>query len=453
MLFALSAKAARPVKYNYTADTSSYNMYLTGQWHSIIKLAKHDKAINFYYYNLRVAIAYMNLGDFSKATQWFRRAEELSAHQVETAGYHYRSAIASGELFDAQRLAARFPQFGFNKAKPLTYLAIDAGFSTNSDYNNNLKRSIIASGTDESQQLLTKNMDFKNFYAGQRLSPTISFNEAFGTLNLNKTQCYTYSTGGDTNISVNTTQWQAYFNTQISLNDRFSFTPAISVLGLKIGSIQKTSNTKTIIDSTYVVQPPKKPYWQIKSRNVTTNSYNSFENTATQYIASVRADYRLPHTNMWICGSKSNFNTQKQTQYGAGIRQYIGSKIYIEGALVHLKNNKNQFVNESNAWIYNASTGFRLNRVSADLSFTTGDMRNYASNNGLVLYNSLDMAKQMIGGNIKYHIIQNKLLFSAFYNSSVMEGYDYNYMNAVYNNKNTFNYTMHTIAGGITWIF
>jgi hypothetical protein len=440
--------AAQPLKYNYSIDTLSFKLYQSGDWKALVQIAEKNKEINFYYYDLRIAFAFYNRGDFRQALQWFNRAESLAKESPEVAGMHYQSALYSGALFEAQRISKLYPQFNFEKSKLLRYISADAGISKNTSYNELINQDLAATGQDATR-LVTQNFNYQNLYLGHQISPSLSISEAFGLLTLNKTQLLDYENTTPQLFPVTTKQWQAYISPKISFNDRWSISPAFSLIGVDIESA--VAKTNEITDSVLVVQPPRTPYWQINSKNVVT--YETFSNSEMQYLISFMTEYRSSRADLWAELSKSNLNLQNQFQGRIGGRYYLSPKLYLESSLAFLTNSNSEFQPDTHSWIGSLASGYNLNRLNLYVFYTAGKMNNYSEQNGLILYNSLDPTDRMAGGSLKYNLIAGKLFLSVYYRQSRVMGATYVYTNGFYSHTTNYNYNTQSFTGGLTWLF
>ncbi|MGI4020639.1 MAG: tetratricopeptide repeat protein [Janthinobacterium lividum] len=133
-----------------------------------------------------------------------------------------------------------------------------------------------------------------------------------------------------------------------------------------------------------------------------------------------------------------NIFEEHLAQYNAKISFYPLGNLnlyFILRESLHNQNNQHQL-------IFNPTTGFKvIKNIWLETSATFGNLNNYIDNDGLYIYNAIDVSKLKLQETI-YHQLNNRMLL------------EFNY---TYDKKQldlqTVNYNQHSITAGVLWKF
>ena len=74
LLIIISFSTIAQERNNKNIESDTYNLYLTQQWKELAKYSKHASQNNYYFFNVRLGIAYFNLKQYNSAEKYLKRA-------------------------------------------------------------------------------------------------------------------------------------------------------------------------------------------------------------------------------------------------------------------------------------------------------------------------------------------------------------------------------------------
>ncbi len=135
----VSARAPQQKGLTYY-DKTTYDAYLKGDWHTVIRSGREalKEGIDFYYLRMRIGTAYYSLRNYEKAIIHFRKALSFNNKDIAAQQYLYYCYLFSGREADRHALMHHMPvrlrdEVQAGKLTGLTDFELSASYFNNRD--------------------------------------------------------------------------------------------------------------------------------------------------------------------------------------------------------------------------------------------------------------------------------------------------------------------------------
>ncbi len=420
-----------------TVDSLTWNLYLREDWNNLIRAGNRGlrNHIDFYYLRMRIGIAHYEKKNYASAIRHFQAALKRKPEDPVALEYLYYSFLYMNRHTDAALLTKGFPDSlkkkltGKNRSHPElefnhSYYHADTK-NLISDYHNQ-------DFTDGSQTI-PKYMNLTGAAISHHLGRRLLFCHEAGYLNKHNYRFYQQDSISYAIPDEIIHQYQYYLSGNIQVGKGFSISPAFHYLLLNIPSYASVSQGQGFGQSSGVV------------------ASNSYMNN---YVASLSLSKYFRHFQADLTSTYSNLNMFNQLHHSLGITWYPAGNLnfYLRsvGALSSEYSGREKL---NDRWIFSQLAGTGLfNAVWIEMEGTTGEMKNYVSGNGTIIYNSPVSTKLQLGTSVIIPFIKTGLTITLRYYYFKNES---RYITSNYDayNTNIINYQEHLITGGLSWKF
>ncbi len=380
---------------NYT-----YQLYTNKNWKDLTAFGNKaiNKGFNYYYLQIRIAIAYFEIGNYYAAEKHFKKALLFNSDDELVLEYLYYCYIYTSHFEEAKRLSKSFSKslsekLKINNKQPISYIIAEGGIKT----------------TDSTRMFGNGNY----FHLGIGHYVANSFSLFHGLTYYGQT----FSDGAQVNGSL--AQWQYFLKATVPLRNNWQVLPSFHIL---------YKNTK-ITDPDYYAPLPPPPLpvpFQFPLKDTTQK--------ANYYVGSLAVRKSINHFDFTLGSSVSNVFDNNQIQH------------FFTAAYAPLKKNKlivgctnYLYTEDEYVTTYYATYPFIEFNPTKKLSFNgsyllNSNGKNVVENNGYIVNNSPDLTTSR--WSFLASVAINKLLdvygLYQFENKSKdaaydQAGYDYNF--------------------------
>ena len=432
MVFLFPANAQEKLNYQ-TTEITSYDLYLKKNWVELIEFSTEARkqGIDFYYLQMRTGIAYYSLGKYRTASDWFLKAWENDQSSELLQEYLYISLMYSGRILEARKLESQFSENVKTKlnikSNRITRMAYEAGYIFNSDFDdlkNNSFSGEVELGSDYGETFLLKDYSFHSLDLSHQLFSNLSLNHNFTYIGINREAIIDWEERYSSDVNIK--QFQYFINPvwvigkklNVSSSLNLIFGSAETVVGAYDETFNKVFKTSTVNFSDYVFSSSLWYDFGNFSPGVEVNLGDIGQNTFTQ--ASIWMTY-YPLSNVSL---------------------YVTPKIYF----------KSGGVEKSFGWnAFGILAGSQLGKLHLSGQYLFGEMQGFVEAGGYLVSNFPGTSDRKITGSAYYPLSKNLNLVFRYINQSVREEYNI-YSSGIESNTYNYNYTKHSITGGISWI-
>jgi len=414
-------------------DQTSYMLYTTQNWDSLISYCNYalDNNYDYFYLRLRLGIAYYNKANYYKATTHLQKANELSKNDPVTQEYLQLSYLYSNRTLEANT---------FNKKQNFFE---SVNFETGPIFSDNIEKNKQEDLIDPNQDEFYGEQDLngKKYYTqlGLKISPAkrVSFYFGYNNLLIDKLKQieYQYIPNGPIGIlpkfieeEFEYTLYQngIYANMNILIAEGLIVTPAVHYLNVKYTTInlsleQNQFGVPEIIEESSDID---------------------------NLVLSLSANKIISVFNAGIFGSYSDLNYKEQYQAGGSFTWFPKGNLdlYTTSKLVFA------WEEGANRTVFDQLIGFKAaSSLWLEGSVTFGEILDYNENNAYVVYNSGDKINFRATGNIIVPL-NNNFELSLRYKYVKFEGEWFRQsVNGTKNIKTEYN--NHLLIGGLKWTF
>ncbi|HLN20606.1 MAG TPA: hypothetical protein VK213_05925 [Bacteroidales bacterium] len=418
------------------ADSITYNLYLRQQWVELTDKAEEaiKSGFDYYYMRMRLAIAYYERHNYARASENFIRALEFSADDQLALEYLFYSYYLSGKYFLAWTVVPRLSipnrerivkesRIKRNSVTAETsYLNADAGEIIAS-------RGQVFRNPEAGSQAVTKYFINNAVYLSHIIGKRSSYFHAF--TNLVKENILHYFDG---NLSAD------MYGQKVVQNQYYGRMNFFTPTGLVI------SPSFHFLSTGYDF-----PAYTSSGTGFSGEFYTARSNGFACGLGITKTSGYLVYAGEAIF---SNLNNIKQLQGTLGLFFYPAGNqnIYLGGKVSMLNNADNSAFDPR--FVASLTAGFSVNnRIFFEFSGTTGKMKNYCENNGLVVFNGVDFPTGSYSGRISVPFYRLRLTVFAgagfgTYSSEFVPSDGYSNSDA-----NKLNYNNYKVTGGLSWNF
>ncbi|WP_298366675.1 hypothetical protein [uncultured Lutibacter sp.] len=405
-----------------TIDSLTYDLFLKQEWKNLLKVGNDFKKneTDFYYLKIRMGIANFKLGKYLLAVKLLEEAYNLNNFNVVVQDYLYWAYRYSGlylesDMFYKKMDATLQKQIGLD----LKFIsAVDVGVvaTSNPDYDN------LLLGNTASETINTRNFIDNHQIITVGLNHRFSNNSNFYhrlTVMPRKLVYQENNSGATTNIFYEGTEIRYYADATFSLGKRW-YLDAYAVL--LFGEYDDLSSLST-------------------ENSINSNNKINYSDVVFGGAISKSSIYFRNSFNI----SYSNLNGANQLQTGYSISMYpLGNNLVVPfGSFQYLSESLDS--NSENRFIYSGGVAVNKNKMSLTGFATIGEIKNYISSNGLVVYNQLAETESEFGAILQVYL--NKFQLKLGYSLMNMKDYSISDIEI----QNSFKYKQQNLILGVTW--
>ncbi len=376
-------------------DKITYDAYLRGDWHEVIRAGRAalEEGLDYYYLRMRLGIACYTLKNYHQAIRHFRKALSFNRKDVTAMKYLYYAYLFSGREADRRALINHMParlrdEINTGRISGLIGLELSAEYFTNNDRD----------GVDDYDPAgLPDEKGYQSFVrqggSGALLFTTLPGENttlSLGYRFLSKDRfLYLHNDEGEYTLPDNTfTQHQLYGSLAFRLAEGLNMSLSFNYLNLRT-AIPTTAYGNRL----YMV----------------TASTGDF----TSYLL-LRKD--LPYLSLYGGAGLSGMNnaTQLQTDAGVVVYPFGNLNLYFGSGITYLiQGSFSGGMRQQEDIIWSPFAGFRIaGTLWGELFATTGDISNYQSALGWMLYNEQNPVSFSSGLNLTWVIPKNGMMIS-----------------------------------------
>lgn len=417
-------------------DKTTYNMYLSQEWDSLIRYAKKNidyKTNDYYYLRMRVGRAYFEKGDFVTAIKHFKKAllfnnSSALAQQYLYYSYKYlfRNTMARN-VYNHMLQEVKKNTIPL-KTKLIRSVKLEAGLNISDGIEKNIDNDLLIDEAVYGEAKYIGNAKYASVGIVHELSDALLLYHYINAFDIDiKKKFFNYE--GDTSIGYNLQQFDYYLNTKYTFKSGLDVTMAIHTMSVSFPDYRMYYND---ISNEYIIDKQDVSFTDIL------------------LYAGVGKYYKKTYVKIGM--GLSQINDIKQSQVELDISWFPfgnyslvpGVKVvsYSEGA----KNGKEavkRFIIEPHAII-----SFN-NNIWITTSYTFGSLYNYFEKEGGIVYNNPDKVTAKANAEINYKLNKH-IIFSIRYTYMNRESNSLYYEYTDYK-ESIFDFKTHYIIGGITW--
>lgn len=429
-LFFLFAVSAQKNLSYAEVDNKSFELYQQQKWAELMDFSAEarEEGIDFFYLQARTGIAYYNLKKYRNAADWFLKAWENDKSFEWLQEYLYYSLIYSGRNIEASKIADKFSvafkqKIYYQKMKPLR-AALEVGYSFNPDFDKLSGTSFderLNVGSDYGEAFILKNYHFETFDYSHQIAPGVFLNHNFTHLGIDREEQVFW--GSRYSFPIKVTQNQYFINPVFVLKKKWYGSVSINaiwgnsdlVLGDYNPNFFYSSNVKF---SDFIFSTSTWTQWENFSPGAEINLANIYDNGFTQLSGWIT----------WYPFSNTNL--------------YFTPRVYF----------KNDSENGFGYNTFGISGGAQIGPVHFTGQYFTGDMKNFIEPAGYVVANFPGRSDQKFTGSFYFPTGKRYQFVLRYINQNVFEKYQV-YSNRILGNSIEYEFTKHTLTGGISWNF
>lgn len=424
LLLMIASLQSQEIKNSYkTIDSLTYDLFLKQDWETLLATGKKYKknGADFYYLKVRMGIANFKTGHYLLAVKQLEEAYNLNKFDVVVQDYLYWAYRNSGLFLESDVFYKKMDislqkQIGFD----LKFLsAIDVGVvaTSNSDYdemlgNNNNNETTNYRYFIDNQQIITLGLN-------HRFSNNTNFYHRF-TIMPRKLVYQENNLGETTNVFYEGTETRYYANATFALGKRWYLDAYLTLLFGKYDDLTSGITTGNSLKFTDKIN-----YSDVVFGGEISKSSTYFRN-------SINVSY-------------SNLNGLNQLQTGYSISLYpLANTLLVPfGSFQYVSESLDSY--SDNRMVYSGGLAINTKNISFTGFVNAGEIKNYNSNNGSVVYNQLAATESEFGAILQVYL--NKFELKLGYSLMNMKDYSVSDLEV----QNSFKYKQQNLILGVTW--
>jgi len=296
LLFFIINVSAQQLSYKQV-DTTSFNLYENNNWLKLISFGESaiKEGFDFYYLDLRLAIAYFNEENYFKAEKYFHLANNKNPGSAIVTEYLYEINLLTGQNLLASRELKLLDdtvimRLGENKHYKFKSIYIEGGLKFSSDLNIESNEVV---GSLAFKQQLSAGIDLgaQFSYIGQHNAPWGHYNQ-FEVAIIPR-----FAIGRNTKIFFGGHYIYNKSNVDLKTDSTFHFSiPVTTIFGegtLEIDSTFKTTSNSTIIRNTQAYFAGVEHNFGRANLNISGNLFLLKRNSQLATVDSISWDQRI----------------------------------------------------------------------------------------------------------------------------------------------------------------
>jgi hypothetical protein len=416
-------------------DAQTFALWAAQDWEGLIKSGKEALAqdIDFYYLRARLGIAYYETRNYRQAIAHLEKAYRIYSGEAFLQEYLYYAYLFAGRSADARFIAAAFPAAlkqktgaGENRAIARFDVFYNANFIGNQAV---IDQYAPDFGLEiEGAQFIPRQHQYAFLGLQHELSPRFSLYHGYS--GMRKIHYLYWQDGGAAGTKPAYQSW---------LNQYYAAAHLRLARGLNLAAGFHYFNIRYPLELEVIRQG--RPF--VTTATVTDNDY--------VFFASLHKDLSYATIGGSFYYGTLNDGRQYQKDLKLALYPLGNNRLYVLSNLAHQSDQAPGELAQQR-WVFEQQAGIQLARPLWLEGYATfGELHNFLLNDGLVVFNGLDVVKQRYGArllvfpNPKWSIRLDYTYFrqeSAF----VAEG-------AEGGSYHQLHYTNHSITGGLTWGF
>lgn len=404
-------------------DSTSYALFVKQDWESLIELGKESKkeGIDFYYLNVRMGIAYYKEGKMLIAIKYLEAAYYLNTYDVVVQDYLYWAYRYGGMLLESdlfykkmdKDLAASIN----NKLQIISAIDVGVVATNNVDYDAMLAEKPV--GNSDVFRSFPKDYQLYMLGLNHRFSRSTNFYHRVTVMPISLL-LQQNSDGIIKNSPFEGTETRYYADATFGLGKRWYLD---TYLGLFFGNFDEIDFTnENPVNS------------DLKSKYTDVVFGASISRACYYFRQSVNISY-------------GNLGVFDQFQAGYTLSLYpLKNTLLVPFGSFQYQNESSTSTNEAHL-VYTGGVSIHTKKISATGYINTGEMHNFVSNNGAVIYNQSAMGLNEYGAILRFYI--NKATLKLGYSFMNMQD---NYYTEVAVSS-TYKFNQQNIIAGFTWDF
>ena len=407
-------------------DSTTYSLYLKQDWKSLLEFGEIslENGIDFYYLQVRMGIAYYKEGKMLSAIKMFENAYTINKHDLVVQEYLYWSYYYSGMILESRLFYIKLSQPIKDKInlKLPKINAVDFEFlaTTNVDYDALLQSDANLSGSD--YRYFTNNYQSFSVGLNHPLSNSLNLYHRLSVLPVAAVK-----QENSENIAFSGTETRYYADMTFSLGNRLYVDTYLNFI---FGSFKEQALNQ--------FQGGGGNFGQSN----TSNSFTYFNYIIGGSITKV-SYYVSNKFNISI----SNLNDYNQIQggYTASFYPFSNASFIPFGSIQFVSESINSISNSR--MVYTGGATFNTDYISVKAYGNIGEINNFNSNNGSIIYNQVETVLSELGVVLKFYT--DKMIIKLGYSYMEMEATNFSEEGLILQNK--YNFNQQNIIGGITW--
>jgi hypothetical protein len=388
--------------YQYV-DSITYQNYLSGNWDKLIKTGKIAIAHGVDYKNLRkrMGYAFFAKADYYSSKQQYQVAQMFDKFDTDIKSMLYYCESYKGNESGALYYLSRLPVESQKTMAIESFHPLDA-----IDFEYNYKNCMITTRSNPSYFRLGIN---------SRLTYRLSLYQAISNYSQSEKNSNSTST---TYSSTSKNQFEYYVSLNWQLSSNTTLTTAYHYLNAFV------TDTTTIIDASL---PTTNPKYKTISKTKTIIPGNMF-------IAKLSS--RFNRLDLSLYGSTYNMDNTTTSQIGLQVGLSCPGKVnlYLKSSVYGM------FESQNNHLVFSQTAGLTLlKKTWLEGNLTLGNLKNYAENNGLYMYNPNDDTTFRTGITFLWYAGKKITFFG-----------NYSYDTKLITTSN-INYNQHSFSTGVIW--
>lgn len=432
LLLGLNTSAQKKLNF-IEVDKTSYELFQQQKWNELIDYSAEARkqGIDFFYLQVRTGIAYYNLKKYRISSKWFLKAWKNDQSFEWLQEYLYYSLVYGGQAAEASKYAVKFtPQMqkkvGFKKSK-LTRLALEAGYSTNPDFEQ-LKEIDLKTeanlGEDYGEAYFLKNYHFESIDLSHQVSPGFYLNHNFTFLSSNREEQVDWRESYS--FPIKTNQFQYFINPVFVAGKKLYISPSLSALW---------GNSEYYVGG------------------ITNNSRRQFYHATFNFSDFVFSTSFWSNLGNFAPGAEinlANIYNENFTQLSAWITFYpfSNTNFYLTPRFYFKTDSETSLSYNT----FGISGGMQLGPIHLYGQYLTGEMKNFIEAAGYVISNFPGTSDSKFLGSLYFPLGEKCQFVVRYINQNIAEKYQV-YTDGILSNSVEYQFTKHTLTGGISWNF
>lgn len=424
LLLMIASLQSQEIKNSYKSiDSLTYNLFINQDWKTLLEEGKKYKKSesDFYYLKVRMGIANFKTGHYLLAVKLLEEAYNLNKFDLVVQDYLYWAYRYSGLFLESDVFYKKMDislqkQIGLD----LKFIsAIDVGLvaTSNSDYNEMLENNTVNETTNyrffiDNQQIIT-------FGLNHRLSNNTNFYHRL-TIMPRKLVYQENNLGEITNVFYKGTETRYYADATFALGKRWYLDAYMVLL---FGNYDDLTSGVT--------------------RGNTLNFTDKINYSDVVFGGKISKSSSYFRNSLNVSYSNLNGLNQLQTGYSISLYPLANTLVVPFGSFQYVRESLDSY--SDNRMVYTGGIEINTKNISFTGFVNAGEINNYNSNNGSVVYNQVATTESEFGAIVQVYL--NKFELKLGYSLMNMKDYSVSDLDDL----NSFKYKQQNLILGVTW--
>ncbi|WP_430936739.1 tetratricopeptide repeat protein [Saccharicrinis sp. 156] len=250
VLWMSSAQSIAQTKTYAQVDSTTYALYLNGNWHNLIQEGQQaiDSDIDYFYLRMRMAYAYFKVGKYRNAIPHYQKALGFNSRDANAQYFLMLCYEYSGRKNDALKFSAHIDEKLLpDMAKRYNNAIYAAGivYSYSSTNESSIEDEIVSDNNldNDGVQIATNYFHDINTFVSHRLGKSIIVHHGLEYLYKSDFRYLIWEGEEETNTDRLVKQWNYGIKLQVTPWDGGSFTPGINFVNVKLPNLETDDNS------------------------------------------------------------------------------------------------------------------------------------------------------------------------------------------------------------------